>query len=42
MRIPRPTLQDIRELSRLAVPIVIVQVAMMAMGVEDTMIVGHY
>src|SRR5205823_4372554 len=31
-----------RELARLAIPIVLVQVAMMAMGVEDTMIVGHY
>jgi MATE family multidrug resistance protein len=39
---PRPSLQDIRELGKLALPIVLVQVAMMAMGVEDTMIVGHY
>ncbi len=39
---PRPTPQDLRELSRLALPIVLVQIAQMAMGVEDTMIVGHY
>jgi MATE family multidrug resistance protein len=39
---PRPTLQDIRDLGRLAVPIVLVQLGMQALGVEDTMIVGHY
>jgi len=42
MRFPRPDRRDIRELAVLAVPMVIVQVAIMAMGVEDTMIVGHY
>ena len=42
MSFPRPALKDIRELSALAVPIVLAQVGMMAMGVEDTMIVGHY
>jgi MATE family multidrug resistance protein len=36
-----PSLQDIRALVRLAVPIATVQVGLMLMGVVDTMVVGH-
>lgn len=39
---PRPSFaQDLRDVARLAFPIVGVQVGLMAMGVVDTMIVGH-
>src|SRR5262245_16112696 len=38
----RPTRDDLRRLASLAVPITLVQVAMMALGVEDCMIVGRY
>lgn len=41
MRAFAPSLHDVRALFRLAVPIVTVQVGLMAMGVVDTMIVGH-
>jgi len=37
----RPTRADFAALLRLALPIVVVQVGMMAMGVVDTMMVGH-
>src|SRR5687767_5978889 len=36
-----PTRSDMRAMSRLATPIVIVQVGLMAMGTVDTMMVGH-
>lgn len=38
---PRPTLADLRDLARLAVPVTLVQVGLMAMGVVDTMMVGR-
>lgn len=37
----RPTGLDVRELLRLAIPIVLIQVGMMLMGVIDTIMVGH-
>ncbi|HEX6995859.1 MAG TPA: MATE family efflux transporter [Gammaproteobacteria bacterium] len=37
----RPTLADYRGLARLAVPIVLIQIGMMAMGVVDTIMVGR-
>jgi len=40
--IPRPTSDELRRLLRLAVPVVLAQVSIMAMGVEDAMIVGRY
>jgi multidrug resistance protein, MATE family len=36
-----PSIDDLRALLRLAIPIVIVQVGIMLMGVVDTIIVGH-
>ncbi|HUL70401.1 MAG TPA: MATE family efflux transporter [Gemmatimonadales bacterium] len=36
-----PTAQDLRTLLRLALPLVVVQVGMMAMGLVDTIMVGH-
>src|SRR5437762_8370525 len=36
-----PSLQDVRALVRLAVPIVAMQVGMMLMSVVDTIFVGH-
>src|SRR5262245_29976771 len=38
----RPSRADVRELMRLAVPIVAVQLGAMAMGIVDTILVGHY
>jgi len=37
----RPSLQDFRQLFALAVPVVFVQLGLMAMGVVDTMIMGR-
>ena len=37
----RPTRTDVRDLLRLAIPIVIIQVGMMLLGVVDTIMVGH-
>ena len=37
-----PSLDDLRRLASLAVPITLVQVSLMALGVEDCMIVGRY
>ncbi len=37
----RPSTADYRELARLAAPIVLIQLGMMAMGVVDTMMVGR-
>src|SRR5438876_9140549 len=42
MRFPRPTLAELRNLARLAVPITLVQLALMALGVEDSMVVGRW
>ncbi|HEV8124781.1 MAG TPA: MATE family efflux transporter [Gemmatimonadales bacterium] len=40
--IPRlPTKDELRQLLRLATPMVLIQVGMMSMGVVDTLIVGH-
>src|SRR5215208_3081980 len=39
--LPRPTLSDMRAMIGLALPVVVVQVGWMAMGVVDTMMVGH-
>ncbi len=41
MSIPRPSRADLRELLRLGVPVTLVQLSLMAMGVEDSMIVGR-
>lgn len=41
MTLPLPTREDLRAMSRLAVPVVAVQVGMMLLGVVDTMIVGR-
>jgi MATE family multidrug resistance protein len=38
----RPTRQNFERLIRLAVPVVIVQVGLMAMGMVDVIMVGHY
>jgi MATE family multidrug resistance protein len=38
---PRPTTQELRALLALALPVITVQVGMMAMGVVDTIMVGH-
>ena len=38
----RPSRADVRDLWRLALPIVAVQLGMMAMGVVDTIMVGHF
>ncbi len=38
----RPSRRDLGEVVRLAVPIVTVQLGLMAMGVVDTVMVGHY
>jgi MATE family multidrug resistance protein len=37
----RPTRVDVRDLLRLAIPIVLIQVGMMLLGVVDTIMVGH-
>src|SRR5688500_9134950 len=37
---PRP--DEVRELLRLALPVVVVQVGLMLMGVVDTIMIGHY
>jgi multidrug resistance protein, MATE family len=37
-----PTLDELRRITTLALPITLVQVALMAIGVEDCMIVGRY
>ena len=37
----RPTRTDVRDLLRLAIPIVLIQVGMMLLGVVDTIMVGH-
>lgn len=37
----RPVAADFRALAQLAIPVTLVQVGLMAMGVVDTMIVGH-
>jgi MATE family multidrug resistance protein len=39
---PRPSRADFARLVRLAVPVVTVQVGLMAMGVVDVIMVGHY
>ena len=36
-----PTREDLRELLRLASPIVLIQVGLVSMGVVDTIMVGH-
>jgi MATE family multidrug resistance protein len=38
----RPTLPELRGVAKLAIPVVTVQVGMMAMGVVDTVMVGHF
>ena len=38
--LPKP--DEVRELLRLALPVVVVQVGMMLMGVVDTIMIGHY
>jgi len=38
----RPTREDFARLIQLAVPVVVVQVGLMAMGVVDVIMVGHY
>jgi MATE family multidrug resistance protein len=38
----RPSRADVRDLLRLALPIVAVQLGSMAMGVVDTVMVGHF
>ncbi|MEO5988075.1 MAG: MATE family efflux transporter [Candidatus Eisenbacteria bacterium] len=40
-RLNFPAAADFRDLARLAIPVALVQVGLMAMGVVDTMIVGH-
>jgi MATE family multidrug resistance protein len=42
MPFARPTAQELRTLAALALPVTLVQLGMMAMGVEDVMIVGRY
>lgn len=42
MRFRLPSRADLAELAKLAVPVTVVQVAMMALGVEDSMIVGRH
>ena len=37
-----PTPDEVRELLRLALPVVVVQVGLMLMGVVDTIMIGHY
>jgi MATE family multidrug resistance protein len=43
MRVPAlPTPQELRRLASLAIPVTLVQLGLMAMGVEDTIIVGRF
>lgn len=41
MHVPRPTRADFRRLLALGVPVTLVQISLMAMGVEDCIIVGR-